>query len=87
MSEQTNVVAHPRAGVQRPKDLRGLVEDLAEWRHLPTVNTQLFIVDVNGAVFARGVAEMGSDELKRHVGKRGADPAVHRDRLVLIQPA
>ena len=45
------------------------------------------LVDVNGAVFARGVAEMGSDELKRHVGKRGADPAVHRDRLVLIQPA
>jgi hypothetical protein len=50
VSEQTNVVAHPRAAVQRPKDLRGLVEDMAEWRHLPTVNTQLFIVDVNGAV-------------------------------------
>ena len=45
------------------------------------------LVDADGTVFARGVAEMGSDELKGHVGKRGADPAVHRDRLVLIQPA
>lgn len=45
------------------------------------------LVDTDGTVFARGVSEMGSDELKRHVGKRGADTAVHRDRLVLIQPA
>lgn len=50
MSEPTNVAAHPRVAVQRPKDLRGLVEDMAEWRHHPSVNTQLFIVDVNGAV-------------------------------------
>jgi hypothetical protein len=27
---------------------------------------------------------MGHAELKQQIGKRGADPAVHRDRLVLL---
>ncbi|MGI9117891.1 MAG: glutamate 5-kinase [Gaiellales bacterium] len=42
------------------------------------------LVDGDGAVFARGIAEMGTAELKRQLGRRGADPAVHRDRLVLL---
>lgn len=50
MSEHSNVVAHPRVAVQRPKDLRGLVEDMSEWRHHPTAAMQLFIVDATGAV-------------------------------------
>ncbi len=42
------------------------------------------LVDQDGAAFAKGVAEMGNAELKRLAGQRGADPAVHRDRLVLL---
>ncbi len=42
------------------------------------------LVDAAGKVFARGVAELSNTELKSQIGKRGADPAVHRDRLVLI---
>jgi hypothetical protein len=47
---QDKVVPIPRPHIQRPKDLRALVEDLAEWRHNPIANTLLFIVDANGAV-------------------------------------
>jgi glutamate 5-kinase len=42
------------------------------------------LVDAKGVVFARGIAEMGNAELKQQIGRRGADPAVHRDRLVLL---
>lgn len=44
------------------------------------------LVDASGVVFAKGLAEMGATEMKRHAGSRGADPAVHRDRLVLLEP-
>jgi hypothetical protein len=47
---QDKVVPLPRVQVQPPKDLRALVEDMAEWRHKPVAGTQLFIVDANGAV-------------------------------------
>jgi len=50
VTEQNKVVAHPRVVLQRPKDLRALVEDLAEWRHKPIAQTQLIIVDATGAV-------------------------------------
>ena len=42
------------------------------------------LVDAKGVVFARGITEMGHAELKQQIGKRGADLAVHRDRLVLL---
>ncbi len=42
------------------------------------------LVDASGAVFARGIAEIGHAELKQQIGRRDADPAVHRDRLVLL---
>lgn len=42
------------------------------------------LVDADGAVFARGIAEMGHAEVRRLAGQRGADPAVHRDRLALL---
>lgn len=50
MTGQGKVVPIPRVTIQRPSDLRALVEDMAEWRHAPAPNTQLFVVDVNGAV-------------------------------------
>lgn len=50
MTEKGKVVPIPRPAIQRPKDLRALVEDMAEWRHQPVANTQLFIVDATGAV-------------------------------------
>ena len=42
------------------------------------------LVDGDGVVFARGIAEMGHAEVRRLAGTRGADPAVHRDRLALL---
>lgn len=42
------------------------------------------LVDDTGTAFAKGIAEMGHAELRRHAGLRDADPAVHRDRLVLV---
>lgn len=42
------------------------------------------IIGPDGSVVAKGLAEMGHAELRRLVGTRGADPAVHRDRLVLV---
>lgn len=50
MTSHDKVVAHPKVNIQRPHDLRALVEDLSEWRHKPVANTQLFFVDSNGAV-------------------------------------
>ncbi len=42
------------------------------------------IVDPTGATVARGIAEIGHAELRRLAGSRGAEVAVHRDRLVLV---
>jgi hypothetical protein len=50
VSEQIKVVPLPRLVLQRPKNLRALVEDMSEWRHRPVAHTQLFIVDATGAV-------------------------------------
>ncbi|MGE3476827.1 MAG: hypothetical protein AB7H70_13585 [Rhodospirillaceae bacterium] len=47
---QDKVVPIPRVTIHPPQDLRALVEDMSEWRHKPMSGTQLFIVDVNGAV-------------------------------------
>ncbi len=35
-------------------------------------------------VFGKGIAEFGAGELRRRVGRRGEEPAVHRDYLVLL---
>ena len=48
------------------------------------LNYGVELVDAKGVVFARGITEMGHAELKQQIGKRGADLAVHRDRLVLL---
>lgn len=50
MTEREKVVPHPRVAIHRPHDLRALVEDMANWRHAPTANAQLFIVDMTGAI-------------------------------------
>jgi glutamate 5-kinase len=45
------------------------------------------IVGPDGTTVAKGLAEMAHTELRRLAGQRGADPAVHRNRLVLIDDA
>jgi len=47
---QDKVVAMPRIVAQQPQDLRTLVHDMAQWRHAPRPDSQLFVVDVTGAV-------------------------------------
>lgn len=42
------------------------------------------ILGPDGALVAKGLAEMGHAELRKVAGTRGADPAVHRNRLVLV---
>ncbi len=42
------------------------------------------LVTADGTAFAKGIAELGHAELRRLLGERGGDPAVHRDRLVLV---
>jgi glutamate 5-kinase len=44
------------------------------------------IVGADGAVVARGISELGHAQLRRVAGQRGGKVAVHRDRLVLIDP-
>ena len=50
MTNTDKVVPIPKLSIQRPSDLRALVEDLAGWRHKPVAHTLLFVVDTNGAV-------------------------------------
>ena len=37
-----------------------------------------------GPAFAKGIVELAAEELRRSAGRRGAEPAVHRDYLVLL---
>jgi glutamate 5-kinase len=43
------------------------------------------ILGPDGEIVAKGLAEMGHAELRRVAGTRGGDPAVHRNRLVLLE--
>ncbi len=43
------------------------------------------IADADGDVFARGLAEQPAAEVRRRLGQRGGEPAVHRDNLVLLR--
>jgi glutamate 5-kinase len=42
------------------------------------------IAEGAGPAFAKGIAEASAAELRRLVGRRGGEPAVHRDYLVLL---
>jgi len=42
------------------------------------------IVDPDGVTVAKGIAAHGAADLRRLVGQRGGEPAVHRDELVLL---
>ena len=44
------VVAHPRAELTKPHDLRSLVHDMSQWRHTPVDGVQLIIISLGGAV-------------------------------------
>lgn len=44
------VVAHPRATLAKPHDLRSLVHDMSQWRHAPVDGVHLIIISLGGAV-------------------------------------
>ena len=44
------VVAHPRAALAKPHDLRSLVHDMSQWRHTPVDGVQLIVISLGGAV-------------------------------------
>jgi hypothetical protein len=44
------VVAHPRAALAKPHDLRSLVHDMSQWRHAPVDGVHLIIISLGGAV-------------------------------------
>jgi hypothetical protein len=44
------VVAHPRAELTRPHDLRSLVHDMSQWRHAPVAGVHLLAISLGGAV-------------------------------------
>jgi glutamate 5-kinase len=50
-----------------------------------TTGDAVEIADPDGVVFARGLAEQPAAEVRRRVGQRGGEPAVHRDNLVLLR--
>ncbi len=49
-----------------------------------TTGDAVEIADPAGVVFARGLAEQPAAEVRKRAGQRGAEPAVHRDNLVLL---
>ncbi len=42
------------------------------------------IAEAGGPAFAKGIVELSAVELRRLIGRRGGEPAVHRDYLVLL---
>ena len=78
------VVAHPRAVLAKPHDLRSLVHDMSQWRHAPVDGVHLIIINLGGAVpQAKHTPEMTSqigNDLCQLAGTRGL-------RLYQIAPA
>jgi glutamate 5-kinase len=50
-----------------------------------TVGDAVDIAGPAGAVFAKGLAERPATEVRAAIGRRGAEPAVHRDGLVVLR--
>jgi glutamate 5-kinase len=49
-----------------------------------TTGDAVEIAGPDGQPFARGLAQVAASELRGAIGRRGSEPAVHRDELVLL---